>query len=128
MSIKKSDESDICKATIGRNQGKEKYVILDPDTCTDRDIYHEIFHAIGLLHEHQRSDRDDYITIKWENIPYGYNLHFAKLKRSKTLGLPYDITSIMHYSPIQGASPVGAVSIVSKVGTEILIFLAQFII
>ena len=100
-------------------------MILDPDTCKDRDIYHEIFHVLGLLHEHQRSDRDDHITIKWENIPYGYNLHFAKLKRSKTLDLPYDITSIMHYSPTQGASPEGASSIVSKVHIEILSFFSS---
>ena len=117
MSIKKADDDmlTVCKATIGRNQGKEKYMILDPDSCTDRDVYHELLHVLGLLHEHQRNDRDNYITIKWENIPYGYNLHFAKLKRSKTLNLPYDITSIMHYSPTQGASPEGASSIVSKV-------------
>ena len=115
MSIKKSDEPGICKATIGRNQGKDKYVILDPDSCTDRDIFHEFFHVLGLLHEHQRSDRDDYITIKWENIPYGYDRHFKKLMKSKTLGLPYDITSIMHYSSTQASSPVGVSSIVSKV-------------
>ena len=70
---------------------------------------------LGLLHEHQRNDRDEYVTIKWENIPYGYDRHFAKLKRSKTLGLPYDITSIMHYFSTQAASPIGASSIVSKV-------------
>ena len=124
MSIKKADDDTpkICKATIGRNQGRKQYMILDPDTCKDRDIYHEIFHVLGLLHEHQRSDRDDHITIKWENIPYGYNLHFAKLKRSKTLDLPYDITSIMHYSPTQGASPEGASSIVSKVDIKIIYF------
>ena len=39
----------ICKATIGRNRGKEKYMILDPDSCKDRDIFHELFHVLGKL-------------------------------------------------------------------------------
>ena len=121
LSIQKSDVPS-CRATIGRNQGKEKYIILDPDSCTDRDIYHELFHVMGLLHEHQRKDRDEYVTIKWENIPYGYDKHFAKFSKSKTLDLPYDVTSIMHYLSTQAADPEGASSIVSKVDIKIIYF------
>ena len=43
-----------CAATIGRHQGKSKYLILDPYDCTDRDILHELLHVLGRLHEHQR--------------------------------------------------------------------------
>jgi astacin len=29
---------------------------------------HETLHALGLLHQHVRGDRDDHLTINWENI------------------------------------------------------------
>ena len=123
----------MCRASIGRNMGKSKYIGLDPVVCSDRDIFHELFHVLGFLHEHQRADRDNYITIEWQNIPYNYNSQFVKFSRSKTLGMPYDATSITHYTSDQGASPIGESSIISKVvymnlpraplGFEKLIFL-----
>ena len=31
-------------------------------------ILHELLHLLGLSHEHQRPDRDTFITIHWQNI------------------------------------------------------------
>lgn len=51
-------------------QGGEQPVYF-PKVCTVGNLCHEIMHALGLHHEHTRQDRDDYITIEWDNIQEG---------------------------------------------------------
>ncbi len=76
-------------------------------------VIHEIGHAIGLLHEHLRSDRDDYVSIKWDNVDPERLCNFCiqtheqgcdrcEPKHGKAIG-PYDYDSIMHYFATQGA-------------------------
>ncbi|KAK6013994.1 astacin, partial [Ostertagia ostertagi] len=64
---------------------------------------HEIAHALGLFHHQQRYDRDDYVTFIEENVQFRYWLNFAKIpsKYLDTYGLPYDIGSVMHYTPTE---------------------------
>ena len=61
---------------------------------------HEFMHAFGLTHEHERPDRDDYVTINKHNIRnYKYYSQFGKERSGsyKTFGVRYDGLSIMHY-------------------------------
>ncbi|XP_019631582.1 PREDICTED: zinc metalloproteinase nas-14-like [Branchiostoma belcheri] len=60
-------------------------------------ILHELMHVVGFWHEHQRPDRDDYVTIRLQNAEERYHHAFDKLPNSRKLGLSYDYGSIMHY-------------------------------
>ena len=58
-------------------------------------IAHEIGHALGLIHEHQRSGRDSYVTINYANMQSGYEYAF-NIIGSTNYGT-YDFDSVMHY-------------------------------
>merc|ERR1712181_49219 len=62
-------------------------------------IMHEFLHAAGFWHEQSRTDRDDYVTINWENIPKDKHHNFLKytFKETDDLNRPYDYGSVMHY-------------------------------
>ena len=67
----------------------------------------------------QRPDRDDYITVLWDNIPQSRYRQYKKLSYSDVLtyGVPYDCRSIMHYTAYAGSITAGKPSMVSKVCT-----------
>nr|XP_027219988.1 blastula protease 10-like isoform X1 [Penaeus vannamei] len=71
-------------------------------------VLHEIGHALGLLHEQSRSDRDEHVKILWENIILGKQKNFRVWKDSRFDGVPYDYSSVMHYGSYffsQGGQP-----------------------
>ena len=79
-------------------------------------IQHELMHALGFYHEHTRTDRDQYVTILWDNIKdRRWRKNYEIAHRSTTLGSPYDYGSVMHYSA--GGSPAKPIIIAN--GNEI---------
>jgi Astacin (Peptidase family M12A) len=61
-----------------------------------RTIAHELGHAIGLWHEHQRSDRDQYLTIDIDNVRENARGNFNIVNGLPLIG-EYDFGSVMHY-------------------------------
>ena len=55
-----------CFSAVGRQEGGPTRINLDLDDpgCTSiTTIQHEVMHALGFIHEHQRPDRDAFIKI-----------------------------------------------------------------
>merc|ERR1719262_1005638 len=57
---------------------------------------HEILHTLGFPHEQGRFDREDYITVQWQNIKDKWKYAFARTQMREQYS-PYDWASIMHY-------------------------------
>ena len=48
--------------------------------CKIYSIVHEFLHALGFLHMHSAAERDDFVTIMWDNIREGRDKNFNKRK------------------------------------------------
>ncbi|GFS91408.1 zinc metalloproteinase nas-7 [Nephila pilipes] len=83
-------------------------------------ILHELMHAIGFPHEQRRPDRDEYITINWQNIKKGQVSQFKRLNpfEYKWSEFPFDYKSIMMYHSYE-FSKNGYRTIETKDGREI---------
>ena len=60
--------NNYCYSYIGRQGGRQFVKMYAPACMAVGQYIHELGHAIGFGHEHQRPDRDYYIEMKWENI------------------------------------------------------------
>ncbi len=86
-----------CASWVGKIGGEQ--AIWVGTTCTAGSVIHEIGHALGLFHEHTRSDRDSHINVMWDNIIDGKDFNFDVIESGAEDLLDYDYGSIMHYGP-----------------------------
>ncbi|CAG9534698.1 unnamed protein product [Cercopithifilaria johnstoni] len=91
---------DGCASNVGRHPlGEPQFVSLAPECIRLGVIAHEVAHALGFWHEQSRPDRDNYVTVRWENIDRDSKGQFLKEMPVDVDngGVPYDYGSIMHY-------------------------------
>ncbi|AWX45375.1 Bone morphogenetic protein [Flagellimonas maritima] len=82
-------------ATLGMN-GSRGFIRLGT-RATAVVIIHEIGHTLGYIHEQNRSDRDDFVIINFENIQNGAEDQFFKSNSAIFLTGQFDINSTMMY-------------------------------
>ena len=76
-----------CSA-IGYNRNRIfTYLNLEEIHLTPSSLLHQMFHILGRYHEHQRSDRDDFVQIIQENIKKG-RVILSRTKLERYLYIP----------------------------------------
>lgn len=96
VTIRTSAPGTYCTSAVGMETG-EQFIDLE-DTCTYGNLVHEFGHAVGLWHEHNRTDRDDHVIFNAANTddPDQFTPYGDVLSTGVNVG-PYDFDSIMHY-------------------------------
>lgn len=85
-----------CRSFIGRQGGRQTIECALHRNFRSGNLVHEMLHAVGFYHEHQRSDRDNYIEVDYNNVISTFD--FEKLSARDTRNATdYDPGSIMHY-------------------------------
>ncbi|RYD29319.1 MAG: hypothetical protein EOP87_18535, partial [Verrucomicrobiaceae bacterium] len=70
--------------------------MVEINLLTRGQICHETGHALGLEHEHQRANRDEFIQVNYANVEPGNSHVFDVLPTAVPFGA-YDFESVMHY-------------------------------
>lgn len=102
-----------CRTRVGKTGGRQRLCARDCKFyyCNFGQLIHQMLHVLGLVHEHQRVDRDSYIDVNFDEIEKAeqenYMPSYSKSKSYEKCsvainncgietGTPYDCNSILH--------------------------------
>ena len=86
---------------VGR-QGGRQYVNASLNAVGV--LVHEIGHAVGMMHEHQRDDRDDWVIFHEDRVTDEAEQYEVEDTGARTAR--YDFQSVMHYHAGDPANPI----------------------
>ena len=86
-----------CYSYVGDIQQGEQELSLGQGCEFKGTAVHELMHALGFYHEQSRPDRDQYITVNFQNVEQGLEGQFDICQDCSTQDIPYEYSSIMHY-------------------------------
>ena len=102
-----------CSSSVGMVGGAQNITLSGG--CSTGNTIHELCHAIGIYHEQSRNDRNNHVTIHWDNIQDGKSGNFNTHSDGYDFG-QFDLGSIMMYSSY-AFSKNGQPTITRKNGT-----------
>lgn len=88
---------DVCQSYLGRRGGEQE--VLVHSSCSVGQMIHELMHSLGFVHEHSREDRDDYVSIHWDNVTKPQLNQFQKIAARVSIPVraEFDFESILLY-------------------------------
>ena len=100
-------------SVVGRQRNGSNILELINGNFTMGTVVHELMHALGVYHEQSRTDRDNYVEIKWDNIMENSKYNF-QVEGDGTARTNFDYCSIMQYNTNAFAKDKSQPTIVCK--------------
>ncbi|MVO07632.1 hypothetical protein GOQ30_00470 [Flavobacterium sp. TP390] len=107
--VQQNSSGSAYSTSIGR-KGGQQIISVDPRYYGSGNVVHEIGHAVGLIHEQKRPDRDNYIIVNYSNIRPNWTSQYDKCSSCTPNGT-FDYSSIMLYGSRASSSVVYNTSI-----------------
>ncbi|WP_130734385.1 M12 family metallopeptidase [Flavobacterium sp. J27] len=107
--VEQNSSGSAYSTSIGR-RGGQQIISVDPRYYGSGNVVHEIGHAVGLIHEQKRPDRDNYIIVNYFNIKPNWTSQYDKCSNCTSNG-SFDYNSIMLYGSRASSSVVYDTSI-----------------
>jgi hypothetical protein len=89
----------VCRSVLGHVGGPQDLQMVVGSKTNPGCLVHELGHALGLLHEQSRPDRDENVIVHLENVQNTADARaqFAIDPGADISTTPYDVGSVMHY-------------------------------